>query len=51
MAPLGLGVFSLELKGTPAFPYKLEVHYPGRSFSLRDPYAFWPTLGELDLHL
>jgi len=51
MAPLGRGLFSLELPGTRAFPYTLEVRYPGRSFTLRDPYAFWPTLGELDLHL
>ena len=32
--------------------YELEVDYPdGRTFTLRDPYAFLPTLGELDLHL
>ena len=51
MAPLGRGLFSLELAGTRAFPYRLEVRYPGRCFTVRDPYAFWPTLGELDLHL
>ncbi len=34
------------------FRYLLEVHYPGgRMFQLRDPYAYLPTLGELDLHL
>ena len=32
--------------------YELEVEYPnGDRFTLRDPYAFLPTLGELDLHL
>ena len=32
--------------------YELDVHYPdGNSFRLRDPYAYPPTLGELDLHL
>ncbi|MGH2807794.1 MAG: 1,4-alpha-glucan branching protein GlgB [Actinomycetota bacterium] len=32
--------------------YYLEVDYPdGSSYSLRDPYAFLPTLGDLDLHL
>jgi 1,4-alpha-glucan branching enzyme len=34
------------------FPYRLEVHYPGGAVvATRDPYAFLPTLGELDLHL
>src|SRR5947207_7357550 len=32
--------------------YELEVEYPdGSTFTVRDPYAFLPTLGELDLHL
>ncbi|MGH2972778.1 MAG: 1,4-alpha-glucan branching protein GlgB [Gaiellaceae bacterium] len=32
--------------------YELEVEYPnGDTFTLRDPYAFLPTLGEVDLHL
>ena len=32
--------------------YELEVAYPdGNTFTLRDPYSFLPTLGELDLHL
>jgi 1,4-alpha-glucan branching enzyme len=32
--------------------YELEVEYDdGNSFTLRDPYAFPPTIGELDLHL
>jgi 1,4-alpha-glucan branching enzyme len=51
MAPLGRGLFALRLPATLPFPYRLEVQYPGRSFTMRDPYAFWPTLGDLDLHL
>src|SRR5919204_5916644 len=32
--------------------YELEVSYPGgKTFTVRDPYAFLPTVGELDLHL
>ena len=32
--------------------YELEVEYPdGNTYTLRDPYSFLPTLGELDLHL
>ncbi|HWH31629.1 MAG TPA: 1,4-alpha-glucan branching protein GlgB [Egibacteraceae bacterium] len=32
--------------------YRLRVTYPaGSAFELRDPYAFWPTLGAIDLHL
>jgi 1,4-alpha-glucan branching enzyme len=32
--------------------YELEVSYPdGNAFTIKDPYAFLPTLGELDLHL
>ncbi len=31
--------------------YQLEVGYPDGAFTLRDPYSFPPTLGELDLHL
>jgi 1,4-alpha-glucan branching enzyme len=32
--------------------YELEVEYPnGETYTMRDPYAFLPTLGELDLHL
>jgi 1,4-alpha-glucan branching enzyme len=31
--------------------YELEVGYSDGTFTLRDPYAFRPTLGDLDLHL
>jgi 1,4-alpha-glucan branching enzyme len=34
------------------YEYELVVAYPdGNTFTLRDPYAFLPTLGDLDLHL
>jgi 1,4-alpha-glucan branching enzyme len=47
------GLFEGEVpRATLPLPYALEVTYPdGNSFRLRDPYAFAPTLGELDLHL
>src|ERR1035437_5032342 len=32
--------------------YELEVDYPdGSTFRVRDPYAFLPTLGDIDIHL
>ena len=31
--------------------YQLQVDYPSGSFTVEDPYRFWPTLGDLDLHL
>jgi 1,4-alpha-glucan branching enzyme len=47
------GLFELLLEGrTRLFPYLLRVHYPdGNVFTLRDPYAFMPTLGSFDEHL
>jgi 1,4-alpha-glucan branching enzyme len=39
-------------KATLPLEYELEVEYPdGNTFTVRDPYSFLPTLGELDLHL
>ncbi|MFP5299350.1 MAG: 1,4-alpha-glucan branching protein GlgB [Actinomycetota bacterium] len=36
----------------PLKDYELEVDYPhGQTFRLRDPYAFLPTLGEMDTYL
>jgi 1,4-alpha-glucan branching enzyme len=36
----------------PVADYSLEIGYPGgQTYTIRDPYAFLPTLGELDLHL
>ncbi len=47
------GIFEGELPGAVLpLSYELEVDYPnGTTIRLRDPYAFEPTLGELDLHL
>src|SRR5882762_6593694 len=34
------------------FQYQIEIHYPGGLVAtIRQPYSFPPTLGELDLHL
>ena len=33
------------------FPYRLRIHYPGLVVTIREPYSFPPTLGELDLYL
>src|SRR5205823_3183178 len=33
-------------------PYNLQVTYPGgKVYTVRSPYSFLPTLGDLDLHL
>ncbi|MEA2125459.1 MAG: 1,4-alpha-glucan branching enzyme, partial [Solirubrobacteraceae bacterium] len=47
------GVFEAAFAGAELpLDYELEVAYPdGNTFTLRDPYAFLPTLGELDVHL
>ncbi|MEA2177581.1 MAG: 1,4-alpha-glucan branching enzyme, partial [Solirubrobacteraceae bacterium] len=47
------GVFEASVEGAELpLDYELEVAYPGGdTFTLRDPYAFLPTLGELDVHL
>jgi len=47
------GVFEGLLPGADLpLRYELEVTYPdGRTFTLHDPYAFLPTLGELDVWL
>jgi 1,4-alpha-glucan branching enzyme len=49
----GDGVFEGTIEGAELpLDYELEVRYPaGDSYVLRDPYAFLPTLGELDVHL
>ncbi len=46
------GVFEARLNGrTEVFGYLLEVTYAGNQvFTLRDPYSFLPTLGDLDLY-
>jgi 1,4-alpha-glucan branching enzyme len=47
------GVFEGVVPGAQIpLDYELEVDYPdGNVFTLRDPYSFSPTFGELDLHL
>jgi 1,4-alpha-glucan branching enzyme len=49
--PAGLWEALLPKEKLP-LTYELEVEYPdGNTYTMRDPYAFLPTLGELDLHL
>jgi 1,4-alpha-glucan branching enzyme len=47
------GLFELLLpQHDRVVPYRLEVRWAdGTTFAFRDPYAFLPTLGDLDLHL
>jgi 1,4-alpha-glucan branching enzyme len=47
------GVFEgVVLEADVPLDYELEVDYPdGNVFTMRDPYSFPPTFGELDLHL
>jgi 1,4-alpha-glucan branching enzyme len=47
------GFFELLLEGrAQLFAYLLRVFYPGGSvFTMRDPYAFMPTVGSFDEHL
>jgi 1,4-alpha-glucan branching enzyme len=47
------GVWATHLDGVkPPFAYEVETRYPdGLAVTAPDPYAFGPTVGELDLHL
>ncbi len=47
------GVFEARVEGRrELFAYRLEIFFRGGgSTTIRDPYCFLPTLGELDLHL
>jgi 1,4-alpha-glucan branching enzyme len=47
------GIFEGVIAGAePTLRYRLEVDYgDAGTFTIDDPYAFTPTLGELDLHL
>jgi 1,4-alpha-glucan branching enzyme len=46
------GLFQARVPATGVDEYRFEVGYPGgATFTVDDPYRFWPTLGELDLHL
>ena len=46
------GVFEARINGRQdTFNYQVEVEYPGKkTFTLRDPYSFLPTLGDMDLY-
>jgi 1,4-alpha-glucan branching enzyme len=46
------GLFEIQLPETKVPSYQLKIEYPGNQrFTLRDPYSFPATVGELDLHL
>ncbi|MER7504125.1 1,4-alpha-glucan branching protein GlgB [Nonomuraea pusilla] len=47
------GVFEVTVPGLDKVPdYTLRVRYAGAEpYETKDPYRFWPTLGEVDLHL
>jgi 1,4-alpha-glucan branching enzyme len=47
------GLFELSMEtSTKSRSYKLKVHgFGGEVTTIRDPYSFPPTIGELDLHL
>ena len=46
------GLFAGALEGPDIPDYRLAMTYPdGAVAEADDPYRFWPTLGELDLHL
>jgi len=45
------GLFAGTLEGPDIPDYRLEVSYPdGTVVEVDDPYRFWLTVGELDLH-
>lgn len=45
------GIWTTSLPHTDALPYQFETHYAEETFVSYDPYAFLPTLGDIDLHL
>ncbi|HEX2851155.1 MAG TPA: 1,4-alpha-glucan branching protein GlgB [Acidimicrobiales bacterium] len=46
------GVFAAEVPADAADGYRIEATYAsGATHDVEDPYRFWPTLGDLDLHL
>jgi 1,4-alpha-glucan branching enzyme len=50
MLPLGQGLFEVRVP-RPLEGYHFRIRYPGgQSFTLGDPYRFWPTLGEQDTY-
>jgi 1,4-alpha-glucan branching enzyme len=51
--PEGEGLFEVLVQNRrEVFPYRVEVSYPGDVvYTMRLPYSFAPTLGEIDLYL
>jgi 1,4-alpha-glucan branching enzyme len=47
----GDGLFTAVVPGPTVPDYRLEVTYDGPAHIVDDPYRFWPTLGEVDIHL
>ena len=46
------GLFETLLEVSEVSPYRVKVEYSGNKvFTYWDPYAFWPTLGEMDVYL
>ncbi|HEX2192225.1 MAG TPA: 1,4-alpha-glucan branching protein GlgB [Acidimicrobiales bacterium] len=46
------GVFGVDVSAADVSAYRFEVTYPGgATYPVDDPYRFWPTLGDIDLHL
>jgi 1,4-alpha-glucan branching enzyme len=45
------GVFTATVAAAEVPSYGLEVTYGDQAYPVDDPYRFWPTLGEVDLHL
>ena len=45
------GLFEAEVAGAVLAGYRLRCRSLEASWEMDDPYRFWPTLGDLDLHL
>ncbi len=45
------GIFEARVPRSGPFTYRLAIDGPGGARTLRDPYAFAPSLGPIDLHL
>jgi 1,4-alpha-glucan branching enzyme len=45
------GLWSVELKAKDVPAYRVRVQYGDAVYELDDPYRFWPTIGDLDIHL
>ena len=46
------GVFQVVVPGEKVPDYQVEVDYGEHgTYTIHDPYRFWPTLGEVDLYL